>query len=458
MAIYGQKLYRLPEESLVDYYARLKKLRGGSILGTYGMMDQATAAPTTAAPEITDKALGQEVVRQPVQDEDNSDPQEPTKPASLEDMIRQSSGQAFDPLNLLGSFVPGGTLLAAGADYLRNKQIKDALIDSGLTEDQADIAIKDPDYVAQLLYGGQLNVTPKSDYQPTKTTSGSGFGLVTNLFRDVLGDSAEPTIGEPAPTVSMPTLTGMPQGLLSRDGQDIYIASDGRVRDVSGKSAATQAGLRAVTAGMFDTPSYYEDDYAEPTALPSLAEQLEQEVINRNTVTLPITPTPVAAPTVSRSSTGGAGMTDDQRRSGGYSGSNTVTDRYGNPVMSSSGPVRTTPQEDSSSSSSGGGGCFITTATTKALGYEDDNNHILTAFRAFRDSKMGGKQGEASYYYDVAPKIVKAIGEDNKEYKRIWDQYLEPAYEHLVAGNDEDAYQVYKDMTLQLEKKYLTSK
>lgn len=285
MSIYDAGMYRQAGESLTDYYARLKRLRGGSILGTYGMMDQPTQ-PTPVS-EQTSAPLGEVVVQQAVQDEDNSDPVTPTKPASLEDMIRQASGQAFDPLDALGLLVPGGTLMAAGAGYMRDRQIMDALLESGLTQDQAEIAIKDPDYVAQLLYGGKMGVTPESDYDPTKTTGATGFGLIGGMFKDFVSDDVASTLGVPAPTVAMPTLTGMPQGMLARNGQDLYITSDGDVRDVTGKSEATQAGLRAVTAGMFDTPDYFEDDYAEPEPV----QTVQQAVAALPAYTAPALPT-----------------------------------------------------------------------------------------------------------------------------------------------------------------------
>lgn len=56
---------RLPNETLAEYYARLQRMRGGSILGTQGMMDQPAVAPTVEAAEITQAPLGQVVVSDP---------------------------------------------------------------------------------------------------------------------------------------------------------------------------------------------------------------------------------------------------------------------------------------------------------------------------------------------------------------------------------------------------------
>jgi len=116
--------------------------------------------------------------------------------------------------------------------------------------------------------------------------------------------------------------------------------------------------------------------------------------------------------------------------------------------------VTSSGSSDSGSSSSGGGGCFITTATLKATG-QDDDGVILNTFRKFRDEFMGGKQGEASEYYEIAPKIVAAIGDNDKEYERIWDVYLSDAYDLLKSGNYKEAYAIYKDMVGALKHKWI---
>ena len=74
----------LPGETLQQYFARLKKLRGGSLLGTAGMMDQPVTPPTVEAAEITTAPLGQVVVQQ---EEDNSDPAPTAKPMTPEEII-----------------------------------------------------------------------------------------------------------------------------------------------------------------------------------------------------------------------------------------------------------------------------------------------------------------------------------------------------------------------------------
>lgn len=55
----------LPGETLQQYFARLKKLRGGSLLGTAGMMDQPVTPPTVESTEVAAAPLGQVVVGDP---------------------------------------------------------------------------------------------------------------------------------------------------------------------------------------------------------------------------------------------------------------------------------------------------------------------------------------------------------------------------------------------------------
>lgn len=146
------------------------------------------------------------------------------------------------------------------------------------------------------------------------------------------------------------------------------------------------------------------------------------------------------------------------------SGGGVVTDRNGNAVTDRSGNAVQAPGPAPSSgggggsSDSGGGGCFITTATMKALSTDDDDNAVLNKFRSFRDEHMGGKQGEASEYYEVAPKIVEAIGDNDAEYGRIWDTWLSKAHDDLNAGDMDSAYNGYKEMYYSLKNKWLGDK
>lgn len=104
--------------------------------------------------------------------------------------------------------------------------------------------------------------------------------------------------------------------------------------------------------------------------------------------------------------------------------------------------------------------CFITTAVTESQGKPDDCPE-LTAFRAFRDGYlMDCPDGETLIreYYDVAPGIVTAIslaGEPGT-FRGIWDRYLAPCYEDILAGRNESCKRTYTQMVRELERKYLS--
>ena len=103
--------------------------------------------------------------------------------------------------------------------------------------------------------------------------------------------------------------------------------------------------------------------------------------------------------------------------------------------------------------------CFITTAVTESQGKPDDCPE-LTAFRAFRDGYlMGCPDGEGLIleYYDIAPGIVSAIslaGEPGT-FQGIWDRYLAPCYEDILAGRNESCKKTYTEMVQALKGKYL---
>ena len=122
---------------------------------------------------------------------------------------------------------------------------------------------------------------------------------------------------------------------------------------------------------------------------------------------------------------------------------------------------------DSSSSSdssddSSSGGCFITSAVCTNFNKADDCVE-LTMFRHFRDTFMqetAEMRNETKEYYKIAPKICRAIDSLGKqialkEYARIWQYSLEPAFTALNCNNKQEAYNIYKKMVLGLKENYL---
>lgn len=105
-------------------------------------------------------------------------------------------------------------------------------------------------------------------------------------------------------------------------------------------------------------------------------------------------------------------------------------------------------------------GCFITTATCHSRNLPDDC-HELTVLRNFRDTYMlrnDDMKLEVAEYYEIAPKICRKIDEQENSfgiYENIWRQWLQPAIDAIDDGKNETAYNIYKQMVLQLKSQYL---
>jgi len=105
-----------------------------------------------------------------------------------------------------------------------------------------------------------------------------------------------------------------------------------------------------------------------------------------------------------------------------------------------------------SSDDSGDTGCFITTAIVEKKG-EADNGKTLTKLRKFRDEYMVDKQEEVQEYYEIAPKIIEAI-DDEEEWKWIKEQ-IQKAVDCIDEEKHDDAYTTYKSMVSTLKEKWL---
>jgi hypothetical protein len=81
---------------------------------------------------------------------------------------------------------------------------------------------------------------------------------------------------------------------------------------------------------------------------------------------------------------------------------------------------------------------------------QKDNGEVLSALRVFRDSYMRSnkeKSKDVEWYYDNAPRIVAALDRApnaDKLYKKMYDDYIHPAYEAIKDGDLESAYRIYK--------------
>ena len=119
---------------------------------------------------------------------------------------------------------------------------------------------------------------------------------------------------------------------------------------------------------------------------------------------------------------------------------------------------------DDSSGSSGSPnvdeGCFLTTACVISKGLPDDCDELQT-LRAYRDGYLSGRPGgreDIAHYYDIAPKIVNAVNRTTYP-SRVWeDLYNElvlPCVRYIKDGHNDEAYGLYRKITLRLENEYL---
>lgn len=104
--------------------------------------------------------------------------------------------------------------------------------------------------------------------------------------------------------------------------------------------------------------------------------------------------------------------------------------------------------------------CYITTAMCRDTGKADDCLE-LQALRQYRDDVMlETEQGRALVkdYYHKAPKIVSRINQEQQHeriYRDLREQYIQPAAQAALNGQNDLALKLYKEMVDTLAKKYL---
>lgn len=106
------------------------------------------------------------------------------------------------------------------------------------------------------------------------------------------------------------------------------------------------------------------------------------------------------------------------------------------------------------------GGCYLTSACMFAKGLPD-NCYELETLRHYRDTwLMSSKEGQliVKQYYAVAPKIVSSINdsEDSKVvYEMLYDKMVMPCVRLIEERKYRETMELYRDMTLKLEKRYV---
>ena len=101
------------------------------------------------------------------------------------------------------------------------------------------------------------------------------------------------------------------------------------------------------------------------------------------------------------------------------------------------------------------GSCYLTSACVNVKGLPDDCEE-LACLRRFRDTYlMNTENGEDDIkrYYDIAPKIVQKISErtDSHEWwNKIYEELILPCVEFIHSSENEKAYELYKNFSLNL--------
>ena len=119
--------------------------------------------------------------------------------------------------------------------------------------------------------------------------------------------------------------------------------------------------------------------------------------------------------------------------------------------------ITVTTHDEGGKSSSQTGNCYLTTACMQHyMDKFDDNCYYLDILRWFRDTIVSKE--DKKEYYEIAPKVVEKIN-SMKNFKEI---YIEIYYDIIQVcvrlieyGYYEEAYKIYKDNILNLEKKYV---
>ncbi len=110
--------------------------------------------------------------------------------------------------------------------------------------------------------------------------------------------------------------------------------------------------------------------------------------------------------------------------------------------------------------SSDSGGCFLSTACVITKGLPD-NCEELQCLRNYRDTYMREteeRKKAVAHYYAVAPKIVAALSASANSHDLFAELYsvlVAPCVQLIKSGNYDDAYKLYKRITLSLEETYL---
>lgn len=273
---YDAEMYKKPDETMSEYMLRLSKLRAAGVLGGGGMLDTPTKVidPVAAAP------LGQVVVNTSSSgDGVDNGAVVAGKQETNQQKLDRMMGNTFDPASLLNLVPVVGGLLSAAVDTGRKNDLAEALKEAGYSKAEIDAMKENEMLMANTMYRDPnmkfegafsipdsrrysvegivgdlfgLNKTPAqmaTQYAQARAVNPSMFSQATNISAAQLAN----------PNYLGTAASGTPTGF-SSDGST-YTSSYGGSYDTSNMSSETKAGLDAVSSGVFDTPSWYSEDY-----------------------------------------------------------------------------------------------------------------------------------------------------------------------------------------------------
>lgn len=115
-------------------------------------------------------------------------------------------------------------------------------------------------------------------------------------------------------------------------------------------------------------------------------------------------------------------------------------------------------QRDVDSLSSDNTGCFFTTACMKAKADKfDDKCYELETIRKIRDRYKDRYADDIRFYYDNAPRVVKAINalpDGGSIWQRLYDELVLKAVHLIENGSYAEAFAHYKKVSNELFEKY----
>jgi hypothetical protein len=215
------------------------------------------------------------------------------------------------------------------------------------------------------------------------------------------------------------------------------VADQGDVAEGGSMAANADAAAAAVAD---------QGDVAEGGAMAANADAAAADAAAANAASAAVAADAMGGPSAGDSS--GPGASDG---SGPGAGAGTGGASAGDSGDGGTGAASSATGDDGGGGGGGGGGagCFLTTAAVEHMGHTD-NGQLLNTLRDFRDTYMR-KNKEASkdvaWYYENAPKIVKALDDHpdaKKIYRKMYNRFIMPSYLAIKMGKDEVAYGLYK--------------